>query len=289
MAEQKKQADEKKDNTSQSRDMLGAIQKVKLQLWLGLGGIIVVGLAITAYFIFLKSPSAVVPKGLDDSRCQNWTPGVCAGYSFGGSYFDAAGQKCQEFSGGSVCAQPPFVSLADCEAVCIRGEAEHVQAVDVNAVAARDDFDLDCTVASGTFKVGDDTGAVPGSDGSDMGLGRCHIANTNANTKHIALVWQIFIDGKVWYTSDMRFPDPVAATFAKELAIASGYDNGVFSYKPAFTLPGEYKLVFSVYDCAEIEKEIKGDCSNSDETKNADIVAKVTTLQSIEKTFTVNK
>ncbi len=289
MAEQKKPVETKKDIPNQPNDMLAAIRKVKMQFWIGLGSIIIIGLGIAVYFIFLKSPATIEPKGLDDPRCQNWKPGVCANYSFGGFYFDTVSKSCQEFSGGAVCTQPPFVSLADCEAVCIRGEKDGAQLVDVNASATRDDFVLDCTLASGTFKVGDGTGAAPGSDGSKMGLGRCHIANTNSSTRHIMLLWQVFINGKAWYTTDMRFPDPVTSSFAKEVAIASGYDNGVFSYEPKFSIEGEYKVVFSLYDCADVEKEIKGSCANSDETKNADILSKVSALQTVEKTFTVNK
>ncbi|MFH1207547.1 MAG: hypothetical protein V1668_02985 [Patescibacteria group bacterium] len=265
------------------------LMMVKLQFWLGLVGIIAVGLGIAVYFIFLKNPSSaqVIAIGADDPRCQTWTAGACEDGSGGGFYFDPQSDRCLAFSGGPACSQPPFVSQADCAAVCIRGEKENAQAVDANAAIVRNPFNLDCTLASGAFKLGDDTGAKPDSDGQPVGLGRCHIASADANQLHILLLWQVFVDGQVWYTTDMRFPDPVTSSFAKEVAIASGYDAGVFSYDQKFTRAGEYKVVFSVFDCADVEKKLKGSCSNTDETKNIDIIAKVAPLQSIEKSFTV--
>ncbi|MFA5051633.1 MAG: hypothetical protein WC544_01055 [Patescibacteria group bacterium] len=267
------------------------VQRARLQLWLGLGGIIVVGLVIAVYFIFLKTPSengSVVAKGLDDPRCQTWdVGGGCAEYSNGGAYFDPQTKKCQEFSGGAVCTQPPFVSAADCETVCIRGEADAVPAVDQNSNSAHEHFTLDCTLPSGTFTAGDGTGALPDSSGLPVGLGRCHVANADANTLHILLLWQVFIDGEAWYSTDMRFADPVTAGFAQEVPIASGYDNGVFDYTAKFSRTGDYRVVFSIYDCTDVEDTVGGLCANWSETKNADIVSKATPIQTIEKTFTV--
>ena len=275
------------DNASPQK----TVQRARFQLWLGLGGIIVVGLAIAVYFIFLKTPSekgSVLAKGLDDPRCQAWgVGGGCAEYSTGGTYFDPLTEKCLEFSGEAVCTQPPFVSVSDCEAVCIRGEAAVGGDMNTTANTAAQDFALDCTLPSGMFNNGDSTGAASGSDGSPMGLGRCHVANADANTLHILLLWQVYIDGELWYSTDMRFADPVIAGFAQEVPIASGYDNGVFDYTAVFSRIGDYRVVFSIYDCADVEDTVGGSCANWSETKNNDIVSKATPIQTIEKTFNV--
>lgn len=67
-----------------------------------------------------------------DLNCMGWEPGFCDAVINSGYYFNDKTGKCDYFSGGSGCSDPPFKTLDQCKSICGLNDRDTTDCSEIN-------------------------------------------------------------------------------------------------------------------------------------------------------------